>query len=174
MCIYSAFQCVLRQVMSPGFCMRKADGAQSNEAKNLLTVFSLISSANTHLSLSLPVFTHHNAHTHARAHRQTHKRAEHRTSWGPGWSCWAGCGGALWPLCDRSTPQPRRWRDRGWCPGSRAHWTQTDTRSGWSHSPITHTYKYRGGYKRHEHNAMCCLRKKSLSSYLLCCNYKHN
>lgn len=70
--------------MSPGFCMRKADGAQSNEAKNLLTVFSLISSANTHLSLSLPVFTHHNAHTHARAHRQTHKRAERRTSWGPG------------------------------------------------------------------------------------------
>lgn len=71
MCIYSAFQCVLRQVMSPGFCMRKADGAQSNEAKNLLTVFSLISSANTHLSLSLPVFTHHNAHTHTRTCTQT-------------------------------------------------------------------------------------------------------
>lgn len=73
MCIYSAFQCVLRQVMSPGFCMRKADGAQSNEAKNLLTVFSLISSANTHLSL--PIFTHHNAPTHTHVHTDKHTNA---------------------------------------------------------------------------------------------------
>lgn len=57
--------------MSPGFCMRKADGAQSNEAKNLLTVFSLISSANTHLSPSLLVFTHHKACTHACTCTQT-------------------------------------------------------------------------------------------------------
>lgn len=57
--------------MSPGFCMRKADGAQSNEAKNLLTVFSLISSASTHLPLPLPVFTHHKACTHTRTCTQT-------------------------------------------------------------------------------------------------------
>lgn len=68
MCIYSAFQCVLRQVMSPGFCMRKADGAQSNEAKNLLTVFSL---QQTHIFLCLCPFSHIIMHTHTRTCTQT-------------------------------------------------------------------------------------------------------
>lgn len=58
--------------MSPGFCMRKADGAQSNEAKNLLTVFSL---QQTHIFLCLCPFSHIIMHTHTHVHTDKHTNA---------------------------------------------------------------------------------------------------
>lgn len=112
---YEAHQMVL-------WVMGREKGAFKCTSSLKRSVLAHTESEGTHLS---PRITRRNTHTHT----------ERRTSWGPGWSCWAGCGGAPWPLWGRSTPRRQRWPGTRWCPGNTARWTPTDTRSDWSHSP---------------------------------------
>lgn len=152
------------KVMSPRCSGRRADGALSNGARkgafNHVSSFKWSVVTHTHLSLYEHITRQRCTHTHT---------SEHRTSWGPGWSCWAGCGGAPWPLSDRSTPRRQRWLDTRQCPGSTARWTRTDTTSDWSHTPRE---KGGGSFK------MWVLEKKMLwcSCQSVCfhCNYMDN